>query len=110
MIDKRAPRRVSDRRGGYRILIGSDRRLGFAAGFASRRIPGSPLPELFQIRLTAAENVPLRLLNIGDAYWIGGPRSRAFAVATILPERPIAPRRGWTRLVTIIRHPQPTLR
>src|SRR5437899_1417014 len=82
-------------------LIGCDSPLRFAARFSSRRLPGASLPELLQIRLIAAKNVALCLLDIGNAYRVSGARLRAFAVATILPKSPVAPRRRCAWLVVI---------
>src|SRR4029077_19967556 len=98
----RDPKRRSDcvaagkeRVGKRRALIGRDSPLRFAARFSSRRLPSASLPELLQIRLIAAKNVALRLLNIGNTDRVNGARPSAFAVATMLPERPVAPRRRW---------------
>ncbi len=94
-----------ERIGKDRALIGRDSPLRFAARFSSRRLPGASLPKLLQVRLIPAKNVALRLLNIGNAYRVSGARPSAPAVATILPKRPVTPRRRGAWLVAIIRHP-----
>src|SRR5438552_11530034 len=88
-----------------RSLIGRDSPIRCGTRLSSSWIPSTSLPEFFQVRLIAAKNVALRLLDIGNAYRVSGAWLRAFAVATILPKSPVAPRRRCAWLVVIICHP-----
>src|SRR5438132_13028356 len=79
--------------------------LRFAARLSSSGLPGASLPEIFQCSSGPAENVEFRLPNVGHTRPINRARKTAFAVATVLPESPVAPRRRSKRLVMIICNP-----
>src|SRR5205823_3570432 len=69
------------------------------------RAASASLPEIFQCSSGPAENVEFRLPNVGHTRPISRARKTAFAVATVLPESPVAPWRRSTRLVMIICNP-----
>src|SRR5213080_845990 len=87
------------------LHICSQTPLRFAARLSSSGLPGASLPEIFQCSSGPAENVEFRLPNVGHTRPISRARKTAFAVATVLPESPVAPRRRSTRLVMIIYNP-----
>src|SRR6266700_5870541 len=81
------------------LHICSQTPLRFAASLSSSGLPGASLPEIFQRSSGPAENVEFRLPNVGHTRPINRARKTAFAVATVLPESPVATRRRSTRLV-----------
>src|SRR5260370_18227327 len=74
------------------------------------RIPGVFLPESLKERVVPAENIALGPAEIGDAgrERVAGTQT-AFAVAGVLPQVPMSPRRSVARFVVIIRDPKPAI-
>src|SRR5205814_2735259 len=74
------------------------------------RIPGTFFPECLEQRVVSVKNIALCLAHIRDTNRESAARTQtAFAVAGVLPEVPLAPRRNAPRLRVIICDPEPAI-
>src|SRR5216684_6914286 len=86
-----------------------ERLFRFLARRSSRGIPGASLPEFHQVASTASKNIELCPPNVGNAYGVRRSRKTTLAIAAVLPKSPIAPWRRRTRLLGIVRNPEPAI-
>src|SRR6266487_2919052 len=81
----------------------------FVQAFFLSGAPGTFLPENLQRSSGPVENIAFRPDDVGHALRITRTRKTAFAIAGVLPEMPVTPRRDGPRPSTIIGKPQPAV-